>query len=119
MAIIEKGNSEADIDAAWEFMKFLLTPEQDALNHVNTGYVPSTKAAASAEIVQELWANEPYRQVGFNQLAYAQDAPSSDYGAEWGTAFGSVVSSMIQEGSISPEEAVEQLRTEAKNIFPG
>lgn len=117
MAIVKENNSEAEIAAAWEFMKFLLTSEQDALNHVNTGYVPSTKAAADAKIVKDLWANEPYRQVGFNQLAYAQDAPASDYGAEWGVAFKSVISSLIQEGTVTPEEAVERLKGEAASIF--
>ena len=117
MAIIKEGNSQEEIDAAWEFMKFLLTPEQDALNHVRTGYVPSTKAAADMDIVKELWEKEPFKKVGFNQLAYAQDAPASDYGGEWGAAFTSVLSSLIQEQSITPEEAIEQLKVEAENIF--
>lgn len=117
MAIVEKNNTEAEIDAAWEFMKFLLTKEQDALNHVKTGYVPSTKAAADAQVVKDLWAAEPFRQVGFNQLTYAQDAPPSDYSAEWQVAFKAAISSLIQEGTITPEQAVEQLKAEAENIF--
>ena len=98
-------------------MKFLLTKEQDALNHVKTGYVPSTKAAADAQAVKDLWSAGPFRQVGFNQLTYAQDAPPSDYGAEWQVAFKAAISSLIQEGTITPEEAVEQLKSEAENIF--
>lgn len=117
MAIIAEGNTEEEIDAAWEFMKFLLTPEQDALNHVNTGYVPSTKSAADMDIVKELWEKEPYKQVGFNQLEYAQDAPFSEVGGEWGAALKSVISALIQENTITPEQAVEQLKKDAETIF--
>lgn len=117
MAIIQKNNSDAEINAAWEFMKFLLTPEQDALNHVNTGYVPATNAAVDMDFVKKLWSEQPYRQVGFNQLAYAQDAPICDCAGEWANAFHSIISSLIQEKSITPEEAVEMLKNEAANIF--
>ena len=121
MAIVETNNSEAEIDAAWEFMKFLLTPEQDALNHVNTGYVPSTKSAAEQDIVLKIEKDlekEPYRQVGFNQLAYAMDGSISDYSAEWDEALRTAVSSVIQEGTWTPEEAIDFLKGEAENIFP-
>lgn len=45
--------SEEEQQAAWQFMKYLSEPEQQAFFHVNTGYFPITKKAYELPIVKE------------------------------------------------------------------
>jgi len=53
---------------AWEFMKFLVSPEQQAWWHVNTGYFPITKAAYDQALVKENFAAFPQFQTAVDQL---------------------------------------------------
>ncbi|WP_309122483.1 ABC transporter substrate-binding protein [Paenibacillus sp.] len=59
---------EAEQQAAWEFMKFLVSPEQQAWWHVNTGYFPITKAAYDQAIVKENAEKFPQFQTAVDQL---------------------------------------------------
>lgn len=59
---------EAEQQAAWEFMKFLVSPEQQAWWHVNTGYFPITKAAYDLPLVQENAKQFPQFQTAVDQL---------------------------------------------------
>jgi len=65
---IMNNKSEAEQAAAFEFIKFVLSPEQQALWHVNTGYFPVTKAAYEQEIVQENFKKYPQFRTAIDQL---------------------------------------------------
>lgn len=54
--------------AAWEFMKYLQTPEVQAKWHVGTGYFAVNPAAYEEEVVKEAWAEKPQLQVTVQQL---------------------------------------------------
>ena len=47
IAIIGQGNDDQVIEAAWEFVKFLMTDDQVAENAANTGYLPTTYSASN------------------------------------------------------------------------
>ncbi|NNU96717.1 ABC transporter substrate-binding protein [Anoxybacillus sp. EFIL] len=54
--------------AAWEFMKYVTTPEVQAKWHVNTGYFAINPTAYELSLVKEQWEKYPQLQVTVNQL---------------------------------------------------
>lgn len=54
--------------AAWEFIKYLVTPKVQAQWNINTGYFPITKAAYDEEILKENMKKFPQFQTAVNQL---------------------------------------------------
>lgn len=54
--------------AAWDFIKFLTSPKEQAYWHVNTGYFPITKKAYDEEIVKANLKQFPQFQTAIDQL---------------------------------------------------
>lgn len=55
-------------DATWEFVKFMISPEQQAKWNAQTGYFPITVAAAETETFKKNIAEYPQFQVAIDQL---------------------------------------------------
>jgi len=55
-------------DAAWQYIKYLVAPEQQATWGAGTGYVPLRKSATKLPAIQELWSTKPYFKVAYDQL---------------------------------------------------
>nr|WP_213585291.1 ABC transporter substrate-binding protein [Paenibacillus sp. J2TS4] len=61
-------------EAAWEFIHWLMTSPEGALNFVmESGYLPFTKSMVESKEMEELWAKEPNRKVAYEQLEHAVD----------------------------------------------
>jgi sn-glycerol 3-phosphate transport system substrate-binding protein len=54
--------------AAWQYLKFLDTPESQATWAAGTGYLPIVKKAAASAQVRDLWAKSPGYKVAYDQL---------------------------------------------------
>ena len=65
---MSKGIAEKDQEAAWEFMKYLTTPEVQAQWHLDTGYFAINPKAYDEENVKEKWAEFPQYKVTVDQL---------------------------------------------------
>ncbi|CAM3392270.1 hypothetical protein MALU111345_02570 [Marinicrinis lubricantis] len=65
---IMNGRSEAEQQGAWEFIKFLAAPEQQAYWNVNTGYFPITKKAYDEQLVKDNMEQYPQFQTAVDQL---------------------------------------------------
>ncbi|GGH87845.1 sn-glycerol 3-phosphate transport system substrate-binding protein [Pullulanibacillus pueri] len=63
-----KGKSDAEQKAAWDFMKYLQTPEVQAKWHVGTGYFAINPAAYKEQTVQDAYKKMPQLQVSVQQL---------------------------------------------------
>lgn len=111
--------SEKHREAAWEFIKFATSPEEGAIFSLATGYVPSRYAAVENEIIKDLWVKHPQYEVAFNQLEFARDTWGSVYWWEFNSMVNQVVSRLIQDRSITAQEAVDQIAEEASWLFPG
>ena len=61
-------SSPAKQAAAWEFMKFLNSPESQATWGAGTGYVPIRESAIESQKIKDLWAKEPGYKVAYDQL---------------------------------------------------
>ena len=57
------GKSEEEQKAAWEFMKYLQTPEVQAEWHVGTGYFAINPAAYEEQVVKDAHAEKPQLKV--------------------------------------------------------
>ncbi len=54
--------------AAWEYAKFLNTPESVAEWSAGTGYIPTRESAIDQPVLQERWAADPEFRVAYDQL---------------------------------------------------
>ncbi|MEL3970928.1 ABC transporter substrate-binding protein [Rossellomorea oryzaecorticis] len=71
---MSKGISEEKQEAAWEFMKYLQTPESQAKWHIGTGYFAINPSAYDEDIVKQEWEKYPQFKVTVDQLQ--QTTPS-------------------------------------------
>ena len=55
-------------DAAWQYIKYLVAPEQQATWAAATGYVPIRKSATRLPTIQQLWSEKPFFKVAYDQL---------------------------------------------------
>lgn len=61
-------SSPAKQAAAWEYLKFLDTPQSQATFAAATGYVPIRKSSITLPAIQQLWAKIPGYKVAYDQL---------------------------------------------------
>ncbi|GIP37811.1 ABC transporter substrate-binding protein [Paenibacillus sp. J31TS4] len=103
--------SEAEQKAAWEFIKFLTSPKEQAYWHINTGYFPITKKAYDEQSVKDNLQKFPQFQTAVDQLH--QTKPNT---ATQGAVMGvfpearQIVEGAIEEtlnGKKSPKEALD------------
>lgn len=74
--LVERGQSPEQIAAAWDFVRWLNEPEQQARWHLGTGYIPIRQRAIESEDVADLWAEQPFFRVAYDQLL----ASEADFG---------------------------------------
>ena len=74
---------EARDAAAWQFVLFITSSEENAKFAVNSGYLPIRASSAASEAVQNAVASMPTYAVAFKQLSYAHAyANIDDYAAK-------------------------------------
>lgn len=103
--------------AAWQFIKFLSEPAQQAYLSYAGGYVPIRETAAEDPQLAEKWADDPIFRVGYDQLV---SGPLDD--ATVGSVIGDYqgVRDAVRDGLTamlaqdkSPEEALTQAQADA------
>lgn len=110
--------SAQEVAAAWEFVKFLFEDEQVIENAIRTGYLPYTiSAGANADMVA-YWNENPLTKVAYDQLEYATYNEWSVYLEQWRDKIAAAFAFVITDGSMTPEQAINFLRTQAEAIFP-
>ncbi len=67
MYIVNKSQPEKQA-AAWQFLKFLDTPESQVTWAVGTGYLPILKSVAASPQMKDFWAKNPGYKVAYDQL---------------------------------------------------
>jgi sn-glycerol 3-phosphate transport system substrate-binding protein len=66
--MVNKG-APAKQAAAWQYLKFLDSPESLTTWAIGTGYLPIRKAAADSSAMQQYWQQNPSFKVAYDQLA--------------------------------------------------
>ncbi|MCL4407892.1 MAG: ABC transporter substrate-binding protein [Thermotogae bacterium] len=67
--------SPAEQEAAWEFVKFLLSPQIQAFWAIKTGYLPVTKSAVETQAWKDYAASNPMANVLVSQIPYGSSDP--------------------------------------------
>ena len=74
--VITSKASDKEKQAAWEFIKWITSPEQAAISTVTTGYVPTSKTVTETEAIQNLFKERPQFKVALDQLeSYGHGRP--------------------------------------------
>jgi sn-glycerol 3-phosphate transport system substrate-binding protein len=119
VGIISKNNTPEQIAASWEFVKFLMSDEIVANTSITTGYVPVTKSVATYQTLVDAWAANPMSKVAYDQLATAkpQEYPYVPFLQDFTIVCWDATSLLIQDKSITAEEAVEYIKTNTADLF--
>ncbi|GAA0322448.1 ABC transporter substrate-binding protein [Bacillus carboniphilus] len=99
---MSKGIDEKKQEAAWEFMKYLTSPEAQAKWHVKTGYFAINPAAYDQDIVAENYETYPQLKVTVEQLQATKPSVATQ---------GALI-------SVFPE-ARQQVVTALENLYQG
>ena len=118
MVIPNKASPE-QIAAGWAFATYASSLEVNAFVNEATGYMLSHKDSSTLERVQTLWENQPLYGVAFAQLQHVDDVYVSAYFAELNLEVVNLLSALMQDDQITPEEATEQLLIICENLLPG
>jgi len=120
ISIVGADNSDEEIQASWEFVKFLLEDEQQYFNAKTSGYFACTKSVAEYEEMVKFWEENPEYKVAYDQAALygqAQETPYNPVGQDWTQIIWDNVSLLIAEQSITPEEAVANIKADAADLW--
>ena len=109
---LTKDHPKEELQAAWEFLKWMSMPEQQVAWHKGTGYFPIRKTAMKL-LEKEGWYNKfPNYKVAFDQLLQSKTSLATS-GALIGVfpQLRDAVESAIEkvyEGKASPEQALKE-----------
>ena len=65
-------------DGAWEYIKFLCSPEQQAIWAAASGYIPVRKSAISHSVLVERWEQIPEFKVAYDQILASPVSAASE-----------------------------------------
>lgn len=108
---IMANQSEEAQEAAWEFLKFLSSAENQAFWSVNTGYFPIRRDARDEQVLKDAYKETPQLKTPVEQLDATKAIPETG-----GAAIGvipemrQVIEDQIErlyDGSATPEEALK------------
>lgn len=118
MFMFNKGDN-AKAAAAWEFVKYLASPEVQAQFSTGTGYFPSNKASYDTETYKSYVAKYPQLAVGVDQVSKTSvDMVGITVGPSWDfyMEIQNQVSSMLDSGA-SADQMVTSLATTLNGIL--
>jgi sn-glycerol 3-phosphate transport system substrate-binding protein len=114
---IPKASSPAKRAAAWQFIKYLAAPEQQASLAVEGGFAPIRADATTVPVLAKKWAAEPIFRVSYDQLTTgAEDASTAgsligDYQGVRDAIKDGMLSMLT--GGLSPAAALQKAQREA------
>jgi len=120
LCVIGEGKSDEQVRASWEFIKFLMSDEEVYFNAKTSGYLPVTQTVSNYADMVSFWNEKPEFRVAYDQLlnyGKCQETPYVPAGQDFTQIVWDNMSLMIQEGSITPEEAVANITAESANLW--
>ena len=107
--VISKNDDQGILDAAWEFVKFMTSPEGSLYLSTHTGYVPIYKDALDWPEMQAYLEEHPLQQVPAEGLEYSYAIPIfSALGTSDGALRRAVESVELQ--AATPQEALDEAK---------
>ncbi len=109
--------TKAEQDAAWEFMKYMNSPEVATRYAAGTGYLPTSEAAYNSETYQNALKEYPFLGVAVGQLEYFVESPFDEtYSEVKDVIVGGGVQECIINGA-SPEDVVAEMYEKAGALY--
>jgi sn-glycerol 3-phosphate transport system substrate-binding protein len=115
------GHSAAEQRASWEFVKFLVQPDNAAFWHTSTGYFPVSKAALNDPSDKAWVAQKPQFQTAIDELQASPSTPATQ-----GCLLGSLpqvralvetaIESVLTSGK-DPKAALDEAAGQAKTLI--
>lgn len=122
IALVGCTNTEEQKAAGWEFLQYLMSDERVAAEAIGSGYLPVTKSVGSYPAMLEFWEKNPDAKVAYDEMVnygVCQEMPSVSTRTEFNANCEEAQSLLIQEQSITAEEAVEMIRKNSAHLFEG
>jgi ABC-type glycerol-3-phosphate transport system substrate-binding protein len=108
--------TEAHIEAAWAFMKFLTSPEVSVRWSLETGYLPVRRSTLHQPELQQHWEKWECNKVPYDCLAFARTEPNAPGWQEVRDLATRAVSE-IMAGVTTAEKAAAALQSGAERIL--
>jgi sn-glycerol 3-phosphate transport system substrate-binding protein len=114
---ISKSASPEARGAAWQFIKYLASPEEQASLSVSGGFAPIRSDATTVPDLAKKWAAEPIYRVSYDQLTTGAEDPSTagsligDYQGVRDAVKDGMLSMLT--GGLSPSAALAKAQREA------
>jgi sn-glycerol 3-phosphate transport system substrate-binding protein len=114
---ISKASAPEKRAAAWQFVKYLASPEQQASLAVEGGFAPIRPDATKVPALAQKWAAEPIYRVSYDQLTTGAEDPSTagslvgDYQGVRDAIKDGLLSMLT--GGLSPTAALRKAQQEA------
>ncbi|MGH9046349.1 MAG: ABC transporter substrate-binding protein [Acidimicrobiales bacterium] len=115
-----KKSTPATVDAAWQFVKYLTEPAQQATWAVGTGYVPVRKSATKLPTIEQAWGAVPQYKVAYDQLLASPTNPAT---AGYVSGAANAIDTAIRDGITAmsngtpPNQALSQAAQAANNAI--
>ncbi len=113
---IMKTASPAVQAAAWRWIQYLTSPQQEADWTVATGYIAPRQSAWDTDTLKTLVAAHPQYAVARDQLQYASKELATHRGADIQAIFGKAVQSALI-GDKTPQQALDDAQQAAEKIL--
>lgn len=79
--VVERGASDEEKAASFDYLRFLNEPSSQATWHLGSGYVPIRKSVVDDPEIQELWQRRPSYRVAYDQLLASKGGAGPVIGA--------------------------------------
>lgn len=116
LCVLEK-STDQELAACWEFIKFLFEDQQIAEQVKTDCVVPTTYSSANSEYLQAFFVECPGPKVAFDALDNATYNEWSSNMVKWRNEIRSQLLEVINNRSLTPNQAVRQLERRADAIF--
>jgi sn-glycerol 3-phosphate transport system substrate-binding protein len=114
--VIFRNDDQAVLDAAWEFVKFMTSPEGSLYLSTHSGYVPIYKDALDWPEMQAYLEEHPLQRVPVEALQYSYAIPIFPALGTSDSALRRAVEA-VELGASTPQEALDEAKTVVdKNI---
>lgn len=110
-------NTSEHKEAAWEFLSWVMTDSEGALELIlESGYLPFSESMVQSDEIQKLWEEQPNRKTAYEQLDYAIDTNKDVSWPEVMHEFFSAIESVMYD-SEDIDSTLESFKEEAERIL--
>lgn len=102
--------------AAWAFLRYLYSPQNQLLWSSETGYMTSIRSAYESDAMQQLFAEDARRRVTYEQLPSTISSPKHGSYKEINDELRRFFNDVLQQ-NMSPEAALLELETRGNKII--